>query len=217
MLVTDNARPSASELVRRAEPMVLRLARRMRRRYPFLQIEELAAIGRAAALAATRLYDPALGSFDDFAVARVRGEMVRAAMREKTSRSRAVIDRMIACIVPKPPATDLGAALEETHDVALERAIEWLEAEAAALLVGSLIAESSVADPEQALAEAQEQALAKGAMAALPEHERRTIELCAGGMLKLPEIARELGKDARTVRRWRDSAAKKLRRAIQAR
>ncbi|MFO0615267.1 MAG: sigma-70 family RNA polymerase sigma factor [Polyangiaceae bacterium] len=206
---------SPAELVRRAEPMVLRLARRLHRRFSFLSVDELAAIGRDAALAATRRYDPALGNFDDFAVARVRGEMIRAAMRERKSRPREVIDRMIGCVVPKPPPTDLGVALEETPEAAFERTVEWLQAEAAALLVGSLLGDAPT-DPEDALLRAEEDALARRSVAALPENERRAIELCASGAQTLPEIAQALGKDERTVRRWRDSAAAKLRRAILA-
>jgi RNA polymerase sigma factor (sigma-70 family) len=174
--------------------------------------EELYAQGMLMATMAARRYDPSLlAQFSSYALAWIRGGITDV-LRKETRYSRLVQAGRLAGREYLAEASDrLGVPIED-DDETLVRFEVLASRLVAAMVVGAC---SELPEPEEAAEERVAYARARGAMQAaiqgLSKAESALLSLRFVQQRTHAEIAKEMGADARTVRRHLEALLDKLR------
>ncbi len=151
------------------------------RRVPHL-LDDLTSIAEDAVARARERYDPSRGSFEAYTSQRVVGAVVRAIQKERRYRKLVVaaLDAMAEAEAVSPSANPL---------IELEDLIEdWM---------GRVVL---AAGAEEALLAAEQRAILRASIDALPEHDRRLIELRYFEELGWNEVAERMSISARTAK-----------------
>ncbi|NUP13369.1 MAG: sigma-70 family RNA polymerase sigma factor [Polyangiaceae bacterium] len=214
------------KLVESALPTVDHLARRAKRRFPEIPLDEFISQGRVALVDAVRNFDESRSnSFEVFAYKRVWGAMISDVPTERAGRLHVAVKRAFQADPQNfaPPADlDLDEALTDTPEAARARAVAWARKQAAGMLIAALkTAADSNADVERQVSARMERAHAEKmlglAMAELDDNERYFVRRFYADNATLDTIAEELSVVKRTVSRLHDKIKTKLEKALRKR
>jgi RNA polymerase sigma factor for flagellar operon FliA len=192
-------------LVREGMPLVVTAAKRVARKLGGrVPLDDLISIGNTALLDVARSWDPARAPYAAYATWKLGLAILDGARRE--THGRWVKARATALVgaerfggeyhahhAGSRPPDDAPPTTMEQDQAALG---EMLAGRAAALalgLIGGGLDEQVVHTPEERLARAEEEHLARAAIARLPERERALLERHYFGGEQFDEIAEDLG------------------------
>jgi RNA polymerase sigma factor for flagellar operon FliA len=187
------------DLVSQGLPVVQAVARRLARRLGgHVQLDDLIGIGNLALLEVAKTWDPSRATFASYATSRLRWAILDVVRRDSHARSAAAratallaSDRLAEARAEEPEATS-PTTLEEDQ-AALGK---LLQGHAAALAVGLLAAPLDarmIETPEEQVQQAELAHVVKGAIGALPGHERTLLERHYYGGETFEVIADDLG------------------------
>ncbi|MFO0611539.1 MAG: sigma-70 family RNA polymerase sigma factor [Polyangiaceae bacterium] len=212
--MTERSKKEIDVLVRSVTPMLERYARSFAAEWPRFQSGDFLSIAFEAALDAAARFDPAKGVFPVFVRLRVLGafyDFIRKEFRETPLEIQAV--RMASLEVPKAkaPPFDASPAEARAHLVREQR----LRVQRMAILS---VATQTEVNPESLILEKDETARAVGAMNAalkdLKDAERKALIRTRVDGRTLQETADELGVSTKSVQRYIERAATRLRDAL---
>jgi RNA polymerase sigma factor (sigma-70 family) len=211
------------DLIRRAEPVARRVARRMRRLFEGkIEAEEIDALARLALVEALHSYDGGRAGWEDYVGISVRWAVLSSIRSESHGRAiaaRARIFLSVDHIIEEHAARqgDTPLLTYEEQEASLQ---DLLEAEVGAMAVGILAAgaeigiTSVVATPEEQLARAELQRILAHAIAALDERERTLVERYFFGDETITAIAGGIGLSKSRAGKVLEGAVQTLRAAL---
>jgi RNA polymerase sigma factor for flagellar operon FliA len=213
----DNSQ-SRNELIERSLPLVKSIAARLRQAHGLsASFEDLYAVGVDGLLQAAERFDPARGvAFTTFAYYRVRGAILDSLRRDPErallTAARPAMPAHSSASVGIQPANDNGRSDERARSTPLA----WLFAEFASAQTSSLddlgsLPDESAPDPDDEIERRRIAARVAAALSALPETERRVVELHYYEELSFSEIGTKLGICKPWAFRLHNKALKQLK------
>lgn len=191
-------------LVLNALDQIRILARRLARRRPWIEAEELLSEALLAASEKARTYDPSVGQpFMAYAIKRIRGAMRNKANKELRivmSRADAIEDTFE---MEEREGVD---AFVDTQEAAREHVVRCLRTFADEMVVAAF-ADASAQSKEV-------NAALQRALAALDKRELQVVELRIFDGLEQKAVADRIGRSERTVRRLEQDIVARLRASL---
>ena len=197
----------SDELVRRHSDLALSIARRYRGKG--IDEDDLAQVANMALLKAIQRYEPAQGSIRPYAAATISGELKRLlrdrgwsvrvprSLQERALEVSRTVDEMSQTLNREPEPVEVAERLDISEDEVME-AIAARRAYASSSMEeqteeGGGALRDRLEDEDVGLLMADQRLMVESAMSALPERQRRILDLRFNEDMTQAEIAEEIG------------------------
>ena len=212
-------RPAPDQLTRAALPLVDTVARRLWLRWGRRhELEELAAIGRAALVPVVRAYDPARAPFVPYVVQRIRWA-IQDGVRAMTHGRCGAYRRAVVTATDSPRAAarrSRGVVADGVAEASSTRCPHPFAAGPVETPVGldSASSASAVGSPEEELLTKLDAERVRRAVACLPNHERVLVVSHYFQGRRFDHVAAHLGISKSWASRLHNRALRRLSRAL---